>query len=93
MYKCVRKHRCTPSSLTLIVRWDGNPTAERSDAGPTAYVTPPTSKLRGVTEIRCQQLEGPVRANACRGCGLFERDTAVPEAQRAQEGTWMGFSQ
>ena len=27
----------------------------------------------------CQQPEGPVRADACPGCGLFERDTAVPE--------------
>ena len=36
MRKCVRKHRCTLSSLSLIVRWDGNPTQPGRGAGPTA---------------------------------------------------------
>ena len=38
---------------------------------------------------RCQQLEGPVRSDAYRGRGLFERDTAVPELNgtRSQENS------
>ena len=31
VHKCVCKHRCTLSSLTLLIRWDGNPTQPGRD--------------------------------------------------------------
>ena len=31
VHKCVRRHRCTLCSFTLIIRWDGNPTRPERD--------------------------------------------------------------